>query len=69
MTEAYETQYHKIDWDGMMRDVQERYAYLRIAWRETEKEDQALHKKIVEDLYAPALRHLAAFCASVQVKA
>lgn len=62
-----QTQYDKIDWDGLMMEVRERYAYLRIAWKATQKQNQELHEKMVEDLYMPALGHLAAFCASIKV--
>jgi hypothetical protein len=58
----------KPDWDGLIADVEERFTYLRLAWEASEKSDIELHKKMVDDLYLPALRHLAAFCASIEVK-
>ena len=63
-----ETQYDKIDWDGLMADVLESFVCLRAAWKGTEKQNPPeLHKKLVEDLYMPAIWHLAAFCAVVHV--
>jgi hypothetical protein len=66
--QKFETQYAKIDWSNLLNEVQAKFRYLRLAWQTSEREvPPALHAKMVEDLYLPAIRLLAEFCAVVEV--
>jgi hypothetical protein len=63
-----ETQYDKINWSNLLSEVQAKFHYLRLAWQASEREaPPALHAKMVEDLYLPAFKLLAEFCAAVEV--
>jgi hypothetical protein len=63
-----ETQYDKVDWSNLLSEVQAKFTYLRLAWQASEREvSPALHAKMVEDLYLPAISLLAEFCAAVEV--
>lgn len=55
------------NWDQLLSDVTLRIALLRACWKGTTKDEPELHKKVVEDLYIPALSLLAQFCAAVEV--
>jgi hypothetical protein len=63
-----ETRYDKVDWSNLLNEVQSKFRYLRLAWQASEREaPPALHAKMVEDLYLPAIKLLAEFCAAVEV--
>jgi hypothetical protein len=64
----FETQYDKVDWSNLLNEVQGKFHYLRLAWQASEREvSPELHAKMVEDLYLPAIKLLAEFCAAVEV--
>lgn len=52
-------------WEAIEADVLRKLRLVRAAWEETGKTPE-LHAPIKRDLYLPALKHLAAFCASVE---
>lgn len=55
------------NWDKLMNDVIERIAALRACWIATENDTPETHQRIARDIYVPALRLLAEFCASVEI--
>lgn len=55
------------NWDKLMDDVIERIAVLRACWIATENDRPETHQRIARDIYVPALRLLAEFCASVEI--
>jgi len=62
----YQTEYAKCDWTGLQGDVSEALKKLQIIWQATEKGMPAdMHKQMVENVYAPALQHLAQFCMDI----
>jgi len=64
---TYETRYCQVDWSNLFEEVTKSFNYLRIAWRTTERDmPPELHRKMVEDLYVPAIKLLAAFCACIE---
>ena len=64
----YQTKYEKINWDQTILDVNERFNALKVCWHETETRQPELHKKLVRDLYMPALECLARFVTSVKIE-
>jgi hypothetical protein len=68
MTVTYETRCDKVDWDNLKTEVITKLEYLRMAWAASEQgAPTELHRKIVNDLYVPAIRLLAEFCACLEV--
>jgi hypothetical protein len=64
---TYETRYDEVDWDNLLAEVTKSFSYLRLAWRATERDmPPELHRKMVEDLYVPAIKLLAEFCACIE---
>ena len=53
------------DWERIEREVVRKLRYLRAAWEHTAK-TPAFHDPIRRDLYMPAVKHLAAFCSSIE---
>jgi hypothetical protein len=65
---TYETQCDKVDWANLKTEVTAKLEYLRIAWAASERDaPPQVHKRIVEDIYVPAIRLLAEFCACLEV--
>ena len=63
-----QTDSRKIDWDNIEREVVEKINYLRMSWDASQKvAPKVLHEKLVDDLYVPAVKLLAEFCACVEV--
>lgn len=54
------------DWERIETDVVLRLHLLRAAWEHTAQMPE-LQRPMARDLYKPALTHLAAFCASVEI--
>lgn len=64
----YETQCEKVDWANLKTEVMAKLEYLRVAWAASERDmPPEVHKKIVNDIYVPAIRLLAEFCACLEV--
>lgn len=55
------------DWDRLIDDVNARIATLRMCWKGTERDEPSMHPMLVRDIYVPALRILAEFCAAVEI--
>ena len=65
---TYETRCDKVDWANLKTEVLTKLEYLQISWAASERDAPSeVHKKIVEDIYAPAIRLLAEFCACLEV--
>ena len=65
MTEI-ESEYAKIDWQNLEDEVCRKLNYLRLAWAASERDcPPAMHRKMVEDLYLPAIKLLAGFCCCI----
>jgi hypothetical protein len=65
---TYETRCDKVDWANLKTEVLTKLEYLRISWAASERDaPPEVHKKIVEDIYVPAIRLLAEFCARLEV--
>jgi hypothetical protein len=56
------------DWDTLIDDVNARIKALRVCWKATATREPALHAQLVRDLYVPALKLLADFCAAVDIE-
>jgi hypothetical protein len=54
------------EWDAVREEVLRKLKLLQLAWEETKTVDAELHRKMVQDIYQPALRLLAEFCACIQ---
>jgi hypothetical protein len=62
-----ETRCDNIEWDKILQEVQTKLNYLRLVWKISERDcNPELHRKMVEDLYVPALEKLAEFCLCIQ---
>lgn len=55
------------DWDRLKRDVCVRIDYLAACWAHTAAASPQMHEQLFGDLYLPAVRLLAEFCACVEV--
>lgn len=55
-----------IDWNDIEREVVRKLRYLQATWNHTAEEYPELHEIMKRDLYLPAFKHLAAFCAAIQ---
>jgi len=63
-----ETRADKINWAGLLADTRAALEALRLAWTASERDcSPELHEKLVRDLYAPALKQLAAFCLCIEI--
>lgn len=63
-----QTQYEKVDWDGLKTDVNERIWAVQQCWRESEKRaPKETHEKLVKDIYLPAIKLLGEFCVCVKL--
>jgi hypothetical protein len=70
ITEKYEfnLSYEKVNWDGIILDVNERFDAIRQCWRESEKRaPKGTHEKLVKDLYFPCLKLLGEFITSMEI--
>ena len=56
------------NWDQLIDDVNARIAALRACWKGTQADTPELHRMIARDVYVPALRLLAEFCAAVEIE-
>lgn len=54
------------DCDAVQREVIRKLRYLRAAWEHTAANEPGLHELMKRDLYLPAIKHLAAFCAAIK---
>lgn len=62
------TEYDLIKWDETLMDVVEKFNALRACWEASEKNaPPETHKKLVRDLYLPAITLLARFCVTVKL--
>lgn len=62
-----ETDFAKVDWDGLKSDFLHKLHLLQIAWQGTQSDcSPAMHEKIVEGVYVPILTKLAEFVTSVE---
>lgn len=60
--------YENIHWDGIIHDVNLRFDIIRKCWEATEKEDPAIHEKMVQDIYWPVLKLLGEFVTAVNLE-
>ena len=66
----YETDFQKINWDNLKREVAQKIDFLRLGWAASQvasSQGSELHGKLVNDIYVPAIRLLAEFCACVEM--
>ena len=63
-----ETDHAQVDWEKLKNEVGDSIDALRLCWMATQRRcDDALHRKIVAEMYFPILRLLAEFCAAIEV--
>jgi hypothetical protein len=62
-----QTDYKKIDWDGVQADFLTKFHVLRLAWQASQNGcTKEVHEMAVRDLYLPALTKIAEFCACMK---
>jgi|CXWK01.1.fsa_nt_gi hypothetical protein len=63
----FKYKYEDVQWDTISSDTVEKIKALQACWKSTEEKQPELHKKLVAELYAPALLKLAEFCSIVKI--
>ena len=64
----YETSCAKVDWHNLKAELLTKIEYLRVSWAASERDaPPEVHNKLVENIYVPAIRLLAEFCACLEV--